>query len=255
MQTAILDFFSQVFNYLKNLKKAKLKDVFNDWNIYEIAWLFLSTIILACISFITADKYLTLTLVATVTGMLNLVLIAKGKILNYFFAFIYNLTYAYFCLLEGIYGQAILFIFFFFPMQFYGLYCWTKPESTDTNSTIVTKSLSLKQQIILAISVIILAFLYGVFILKAFFHQEIGLVADSLTGVISVIAIFLMVKAYIEQWILWIIINVLSTIIWIQQYYTGTDSGGIAFLAMWLIYLLNSIYGYINWIKLQKNQN
>ncbi|MDE4967861.1 nicotinamide mononucleotide transporter, partial [Francisella tularensis] len=61
----------------------------------------------------------------------------------------------------------------------------------------------------------------------------------------------LMVKAYIEQGVLWIIINILSTIIWLQQNFSVTGEG-IAFLAMWLIYLLYAFYGYINWIKLKK---
>nr|WP_236940978.1 hypothetical protein [Francisella orientalis] len=41
--------------------------------------------------------------------------------------------------------------------------------------------------------------MYGFFILKGYFHQQICLVADSLTDVVSVVAIILMVKAYIEQ--------------------------------------------------------
>nr|WP_234393716.1 nicotinamide mononucleotide transporter [Francisella orientalis] len=34
-----------------------------------------------------------------------------------------------FCYTQGIYGQFLLFAFFFFPMQFYGLYTWTKPHN------------------------------------------------------------------------------------------------------------------------------
>lgn len=77
------------------------------------------------------------------------------------------------------------------------------------------------------------------------------MIADSLIDIVSVVAIILMIKAYIEQWVLWIIINTLSTIIWLQQYFSGIGEG-IAFLAMWLIYLLNALYGYINWTKLKK---
>ncbi|MED7819747.1 MULTISPECIES: nicotinamide riboside transporter PnuC [unclassified Francisella] len=246
------NFFLQIFNYLKGFRDIELGKIFSDYNAFEILWLICSVVVLGLISILTTDKYLVLTTIATVTGMLNLFLIAKGKILNYFFAFINNLTYAYVCYQQGIFGQFLLFTFFFFPMQFYGLYNWTKPQNIGENNDIVTRSLNNKQRLYLFIGIVIAAILYGVFILKGIFNQQVGLFADSLTGVVSVVAIILMVKAYLEQWALWIVINTLSTIIWIQQYISGS-SDSIAFLAMWLIYLFNAVYGYVNWKKLQKN--
>nr|WP_257593317.1 nicotinamide mononucleotide transporter family protein [Francisella orientalis] len=50
---------------------------------------------------------------------------------------------------------------------------------------------------------------------------------------------------------MWIVINTLSTVIWLQQYFSGSGDG-VAFLAMWLVYLFNAIYGYVNWLKLKK---
>ncbi|MED7787976.1 nicotinamide riboside transporter PnuC [Francisella sp. 19X1-34] len=248
----LYNFFSQTSNYFKGFKDINLKNIFDDYNSFEILWLICSVGVLGLISILTTDKYLVLTTIATVTGMLNLFLIAKGKTLNYFFAFINNLTYAYVCYQQGIFGQFLLFTFFFFPMQFYGLYNWTKPQSTDENNDIVTKSLTTKHRVYLTIGIIVSAILYGGFILKGIFNQQVGLFADSLTGVVSVVAIILMVKAYLEQWTLWIIINTLSTIIWLQQYLSGSGDS-VAFLAMWLIYLFNAIYGYINWKKLEKH--
>ncbi|AJC48767.1 nicotinamide mononucleotide transporter [Allofrancisella guangzhouensis] len=243
-------FFVQVGGYLINIKPIKLSEIFKGWSVFELGWLILSVVLLGLISIFTTEQYVVLTTIATVTGMVNIFLVAKGKILNYFFAFINNLTYAYVCYAQGVYGQFLLFICFFFPIQFYGLYNWTKPENISQNNSIVTNILNTKQRILLIFSIIVLSALYGVFVLKGYFNQEVGLVADSLTGVLSVLAIILMVKAYIEQWVLWIIINILSTIIWLQQYFYGTGNG-IAFFAMWLIYLVNSIYGYINWHKLR----
>ncbi len=250
MITIASQFFDQVLNYLKGFRSYKFSKMFSDWNTFEILWLFSSVIILFLISYYTADSYLFLTLTATVTGIINMILIAKGKVINYLFAFVNNSLYAYICYLDGIYGQALLFGCFFFPMQFYGLYCWTKPNNISEDSNIITKSLSWTQKSILSLIIIVTSAVYGYFILNKYFGQETGLIADSITGVVSVAAFFLMVKAYVEQWALWIVINSLATIIWLEQYLYGSDSGGIAFLVMWLIYLINAIYGYINWKKL-----
>ncbi|GAB4222035.1 MAG: nicotinamide riboside transporter PnuC [Francisella sp.] len=244
-------FVLQLADYFRGFRDLRLQNIFDDWSIYEILWLVSSVAGLGFISILTTSDYLVVTFIATVTGMLNLVLVAKGKVFNYFFAFINNLTYAYICYVQGIYGQFLLFAFFFFPMQFYGLYIWTKPQNIGKNNDIIAKSLSTIERIYLTVAIIVMASFYGYFILKLYFNQQVGVVEDSLIGVLSVVAFILMVRAYIEQWVLWIIINFLSTIIWVQQYFSGSGDG-FAFLVMWLIYLLNSIYGYVNWLNLRK---
>ena len=59
---------------------------------------------------------------------------------------------------------------------------------------------------------------------------------------VSVIAFTLMVMRFREQWVLWIIVNVVSITMWIM-------SGGFLMALMWFAYLVNSIYGYWNWSK------
>ncbi len=155
----INDFFSQLANYFKRFKNIKLSSIFNDWNIFEILWLVISVTSLGIISILTTNDYLVVTTIATVTDMLNILLVAKGNILNYFFAFINNITYAYVCYSQGVYGQFLLFAFFFFPMQFYGLYTWTKPQNISENNSIITKTLSAKQRVYLVIVIIIAAYI------------------------------------------------------------------------------------------------
>ncbi|AIT10179.1 nicotinamide mononucleotide transporter [Candidatus Francisella endociliophora] len=246
------NFISQLTTYFKGFRNIRLTNIFNGWSTLEIVWFVTATLTMLFISAYTAQQQVVLTIVATVTGITTILLIAKGKVLNFFFGLINNLTYAYVCYSQGIYGQFLLFLCFYFPMQFYGMHTWTKPQRTNENNDIITRVLTGSQRLKLSVGIIVVATLYGLIILKGVFNQQVGLFADSLTGVVAVVAIILMVNAYIEQWVLWIIINSLSTIIWLQQYLFGTGQG-IAFLVMWLIYLCNAIYGYINWLKLKKD--
>lgn len=63
-----------------------------------------------------------------------------------------------------------------------------------------------------------------------------------------------MLKRFAEQWLLWISVNVLSIILWAGALITqgGND---FSMLVMWTAFLVNSIYGYINWRKLYVKQN
>ena len=75
---------------------------------------------------------------------------------------------------------------------------------------------------------------------------------DSISTVFSIIAMVLMAWRFMEQWVLWIIVDVVSVIMWIVVLAKGgTD---ISVLLMWTAYLINAIYGFINWIKLYKAQ-
>ncbi len=70
---------------------------------------------------------------------------------------------------------------------------------------------------------------------------------DGLTTVIAVVAQLLMILRYREQWLLWIGLNVISIILWLQA-----EEGSLPIVIMYSAYLLNSIYGYYNWTKLTK---
>ncbi|MGB3103055.1 MAG: nicotinamide riboside transporter PnuC, partial [Psychrobacillus psychrotolerans] len=94
-------------------------------------------------------------------------------------------------------------------------------------------------------------------VLYAYFLHLIGgqqVRIDSVAVVLSIIAQILMIKRYAEQWVLWIVVNGLSIVLWAI---TLLQSGGNdwSMLVMWTAFLVNSIYGYVNWIKMSKEQD
>ena len=78
---------------------------------------------------------------------------------------------------------------------------------------------------------------------------------DSLTTVVSVIASMLYLLRYSEQWLMWIIVNALSIVMWIMVFVSG-DHSALLVIIMKCVNLCNSSYGYWNWRKIaKKNQN
>lgn len=70
---------------------------------------------------------------------------------------------------------------------------------------------------------------------------------DSMSTVFSVFAQFLCIKRYMEQWVLWIIVDVVTVIMWTYAFINGT--GDMATVLMWSIYLINAIFMFIKWRK------
>ena len=72
---------------------------------------------------------------------------------------------------------------------------------------------------------------------------------DSTTTVLSIVAQALMALAFMEQWALWIVTNVVSVVMWAVCAARGEAHAGVMII-MWSFYLLNSINGLRVWLKL-----
>jgi nicotinamide mononucleotide transporter len=71
---------------------------------------------------------------------------------------------------------------------------------------------------------------------------------DATTNVVSVVATFLMMWRYKEQWLLYILLNVITIIMWLLRVRAGGESGDLMVL-MWSLFLLNAVFGYWRWHK------
>lgn len=183
---------------------------------------------------------------AAVTGVICVVLVAKGNILNYIFGLINVSLYAYISFKASLFGDAVLNAFYYLPMQFVGWILWFKRRNSEESVTVVAKRMTFTERIILIISSLVLTAIVG-FVLKI--YDDPQPYKDSATTVLSIIAMYVMVKAYMEQWILWIIVNIISVAMWVVLYLKGAEHS-IFMVFMWIAYLANSINGMIVWYKL-----
>lgn len=141
---------------------------------------------------------------------------------------------------------------FYFPIQFIGIYLWKKNKTDRVvkGEDVKVKSLSRSGWFYTILSILILTIGYG-FFLKYLGGNNIW--TDSATNVLSIAAQIMMLKRLTEQWILWIAVNVLSIFLWLSVLFSqgGND---FSMLVMWSAFLVNSIYGYLNWRKMYQKQ-
>lgn len=187
--------------------------------------------------------------IAGVTGVVCVVLVAKGNIFNYLFGLINVTLYAWISFKAELYGDALLNALYYLPMQFAGWFTWMRKRSSEESVTIIARRLSRNQRYILtAVSVVTVA--AGAVFLDILNDPQP--VKDSATTILSIIAMFLMVKVYMEQWILWVVVNVISIMMWSVSYIEG-EPHSMLMIIMWIFYLVNSVNGWILWIKLSSN--
>lgn len=229
------------------MKKIKFSNYFNSWSLFEKLWLSIATVLIIALSIFWKDNLIGI--ITSLTGVWCVILVAKGKILNYYVGIINVILYAYISFGWAYYGEVMLNLGYYLPLQFVGIVFW-KNNLNKNKTEVIAKRMSTKSIIFWSIvcSAAILA--YG-YILKAlggslpFF--------DSTSTVLSVIAMIFMILRYLEQWVLWIIVNIVSIILW---WYTMLQGGtDISILLMWVAYLFNAIWGLVNWVKMYKKEN
>lgn len=184
--------------------------------------------------------------ITAITGVLCVVLVAKGSIMNYLFGLVNISLYAYVSFKATAYGDAALNALYYLPMQFIGYFAWKKRV---TDKQVKARRLSGKQRVLMALVCAVLIVALG-FVLQA--SGDGQPFKDSATTILSIVAQALMAMAFMEQWILWILTNVLSVIMWVIFAIEGMPHAEVMVI-MWAFYLMNSLNGLRVWISLSKD--
>ena len=196
---------------------------------------------------------------AGITGVLCVVLVAKGSIWNYLFGVVNVSLYAWISYKAALYGDAGLNALYYLPMQFIGWWQWRKRGAAvssddaqrltgDEDVRVKARRLSWRQRTLLAIGCI------SAIVAVGFLLRNLGdpqPFKDSTTTVLSIVAQALMALAFMEQWCLWIITNIVSVAMWTICVLRGEAHAGVMVI-MWVFYLLNSLNGLRVWAKLSR---
>lgn len=193
--------------------------------------------------------------VAGIAGVLCVVLVAKGSIWNYLFGIINVSMYAYISYKAELYGDAVLNAFYYVPMQFIGYWQWRKrgaavseAQAEGQGVQVKARRFSWRQRVLLAAGCTVAVIAVGL-VLRHFGDPQPF--KDSTTTVLSIVAQALMALAFMEQWALWIITNIVSVVMWIICVMRG-EAHSAVMVIMWSFYLLNSINGFRVWLKLSR---
>lgn len=216
--------------------------IFTPYEWVLVLGVLLSNVIYSCL---TGDLDL-IGMIASVSGLLCVVLVAKGNIWNYLFGLVNVSLYAYISFHATAYGDAALNALYYVPMQFIGYFAWKKRGTRDEQ--VKARRLSARNRVLVA-GLCAAGIFAGYLLLRHYGGGQPW--KDSATTVLSIVAQALMAMAYMEQWVLWILTNVISVVMWTSFALKGTPHAAVMVM-MWAFYLLNSINGLREWMRLSR---
>ena len=185
-----------------------------------------------------------LEIIAVIFGFLSVWFSKENKIWVFSTGMISTSIFVYLLLKWELLGDMMINAYYF-AMSIYGWYIWTR-KIDETTVTPISRinSKEKKNAIILFITTLVF-----VFIIYKTFDKWTSWVAyaDTITTAIFFVGMWLMAKRKIENWIFWILGNIISVPLYLYK--------GLAFTSLqYLGFTFIAIFGYIAWKKsLHKN--
>ena len=200
-----------------------------------INYMFFSLIIVASVVLTIVFKLNWLTLISCVSSIFYIVFLSDRNLLNFIVGFISSTTYIFVAFQAKIYGEVIFYLIIDLPMIFISYFMWKK--NLESSLRVNAQKMSFKQILItLLISIVAIA-LYSLFLN---FIGGVNCIVDAISTVSSLIATILMAKRYREQWFMWIVVYIVSVVMWILTF-------DLLMLIMSISCLSSSLIGYFNW--------
>lgn len=186
-----------------------------------------------------------LEIIGVIFGFLSVWYSKQNKILVFPTGMISTSIFVYLLLKWGLLGDMMINAYYFI-MSVYGWWIWTrKVDATHVTPISRTTDLENKQSLFIFIGTVI--FVFVVYYLNDKWDSWTAYV-DTLTTAIFFVGMWLMAKRKIENWIFWIIGDIISVPLYLYK--------GLAFTSLqYLVFTFIAIYGYKAWKKhLDKNE-
>ena len=211
--------------------------------------LWISSISLIIISFYIFDKENYLILTASVIGVTSLIFNAKGNPFGQFLMIIFSLIYGIISFSFKYYGEMITYLGMTMPMAIFALISWMKNPYNGNKAEVKVNKVSKVEVLIMCIIAAIITFIFY-FILKMFNTNNI--IPSTISVTTSFIAVYLTFRRSPYYAVGYAANDVILIILWLLA--TIQNITYISVVICFIIFLVNDIYGFINWRKIERKQ-
>ena len=175
--------------------------------------------------------------VAAALGLVNIILIVRRSVWNYMFGLLMVSLYFFVFLDARLYSDALLQIFFFI-VQIYGWWHWARVEAEA--GEVLVERLSMRQRLVWSATTILGVIGWGS-LMRAYTDASYP-IWDASVAAFSVAAQLLMSRRYVENWILWILVDLLSIGLYAAKELWLTAG-------LYTIFLALAVYGFVQWLR------
>lgn len=224
----------------------KLRKIFGRWKTIEIVFYLVSCATLITMAIIFRSDILPL--ISSLLGVTGVVLNIRAHKLCFLFLLLMAIVYGIVAFTQKYYGEAALNILYLVPTYAISLIKWARKREDFVTVEIFTASNKILLIMMLTGAVGIVGYGFVLSLTDASLPY-----LNAIGTFVCAGAAFLAARKMKEQWVFWILNNVVLIILWCMNLNMGT--GNLPILIQNVLFMVMNIYGYRSWKNMQKYLN
>ncbi|MBO5356372.1 MAG: nicotinamide mononucleotide transporter [Clostridia bacterium] len=226
----------------------RIKQLISYFTKFELA-LWCSSIALIIASYLIFDRNGYLTLIASLIGVTSLIYNAKGNPIGQVLIIIFSIFYGIISYSFAYYGEMLTYLGMSAPMALIALISWLKNPYKGNKAQVKVNRIRLKEIIImLLLSVAVTVAFY--FILDYF--NTANIIPSTLSVTTSFIAAYLTFRRSPYYAFAYALNDIVLIVMWILASLKSIEY--VSVIICFLVFLVNDLYGFVSWLKMERQQ-
>ena len=226
-----------------------MKKIFPTFTKFEIFLIAFSIIVITSTFFIFNGENFLAT-IASLIGCIAIIFCAKGNPIGQGLFIVFGFLYGYISITYDYWGEMLTYLGMSVPMCVYSLITWIKNPHNDNHAEVKVNKIS-KRDVILLFPLTVAVTVVFYFILK--YLGTSNLLVSTFSVSTSFSAVYLSSKRSPYYALAYALNDVVLIILWVLA--SITDRSYVSVVACFSVFLLNDMYGYFNWRRMQKRQS
>lgn len=208
------------------------------------------SVVLITVSFAIFDRQQYLTLAASLIGVTSLIFNAKGNPIGQFLMVVFSILYGIISFTFAYYGEMATYLGMTAPMAVFALIAWLKHPYKGNKAEVKVNHLQSKEIVFVSIitAIVTVAFYY---ILKSL--NTANLITSTISVTTSFLAVYLTFRRSAYFALAYAANDIVLIVLWVMA--MQTDISYLSVVICFVVFLINDIYGFVNWTKMQKRQS
>ena len=191
-----------------------------------------------------------MTLIASLIGVTSLIFNAKGNPFGQLLMVVFSILYGIISYTFSYYGEMITYLGMTLPMSVFALVSWLKNPYNGKKSEVKVNSINKAEVLFMCVITTIVTVLFG-FILEYF--NTVNIVPSTISVTTSFIAVYLTFRRSPWFALAYASNDIVLIVLWIMA--SLYDTRYISVVVCFFAFLINDIYGYVNWRRMKARQS
>ena len=227
---------------------GRIRSLINYFTLFERC-LWLCSIALITVSFLIFDRSSYISLAASLIGVTALIFCAKGNPAGQLLMIVFALIYGYISFTFAYYGEMMTYLGMSMPMAAFSFISWIRNPYKGNRSEVRIARVGRKEIVFIAVlSVVVTVVFY--FILDAFGTANI--IPSTLSVATSFFAASLIFRRSPWFALAYAVNDVVLIVLWSMAMFT--DPSYVSVTVCFVVFLVNDMYSFINWRRIEKRQ-